>query len=132
MVSDETVRDLATHGGYKYEVAYQGYRSGRRQGMYNGLRSAQIRPGSGEVKSLEWSICGIVKKSDESFEPFEPFALHGDSGSLIFLAEPPYEVLGMLFAGTDVDNFAYYTCVDDLQNDILKQTGGEKMRMYGA
>jgi hypothetical protein len=75
-----------------------------------------------EPKSLEYSVCG----NDSS-----PPATFGDSGSLLFRSIGQ-DVVGMIFAGAEINKIAYFTRIDDLREDIMKQTGAKDFRMHNA
>lgn len=104
---------------------FQGYRSGRREVQYTSLKTAKFATdtvnGTGDkIKTLEFSVLGYNK---------EPAAFHGDSGSLVFRMIDE-TVVGMVIAGWENNDIAYFTRMDDLRRDILETTGGIDMRMY--
>ncbi|KAJ5085094.1 hypothetical protein N7532_009865 [Penicillium argentinense] len=126
LASAKDLRDLETGPDQNRELQFQGYRSGRRQVLYSGLKVAKIRPKSEgeteEPKSLQYSVCG----NDSS-----PPATFGDSGSLLFRSIGQ-DVVGMIFAGAEINKIAYFTRIDDLREDIMKQTRAKDFRMHNA
>ncbi|KAJ5095992.1 hypothetical protein NUU61_005348 [Penicillium alfredii] len=114
----ETRIDLHGRG-----IFMKGYRSGKSEGVFNGLRVARIatvlndKDEEVKVPTLEHQIMGIEGK---------PFALRGDSGSFVFTRGGG--VLGLMFGGLEFDHIAYFTHVEDLFNDIRAVTGATEVR----
>lgn len=108
-------------------LEFQGYRSGRERLEWSRLKTARISTtiidGKEEaIKTLEFSV------TTQYFH--DHLASLGDSGSLLFpLGETT--VVGMIVAGAQINDIAFFTRTDDLRDDILEQTGGTDIRMYG-
>ena len=107
-------------------LEFQGYRSGRERLEWSWLKTARISTtiidGKEEaIKTLEFSV------TTQYFH--DHLASLGDSGSLLFpLGETT--VVGMIVAGAQINDIAFFTRIDDLRDDILEQTGGTGIRMY--
>ncbi|KAJ5738601.1 hypothetical protein N7493_001756 [Penicillium malachiteum] len=117
LASAENLQDLEVGPDENRKLQFEGYRSGRKTVLYNALKVARIKSQTegGGYPLSRWSTV--------------PPATRGDSGALLF-RDIGQDVVGMIFAGAEINKIAYFTRIDDLCEDIMKSTGAIGFRMY--
>lgn len=115
-------------GSKPRKIFFHGYRSRTSVGYYHGLHFVRLHATGGngqsgeKIQTIEYCINGLEYGGGS-------VAQLGDSGSVI-VDVTTRKILGMLFAGLEYNDVAFFMRVNDLVQDIKSQSCAADFRIY--